>query len=532
VTISSVSLTNFKGFGEKASVDFRPITLLFGANSAGKSSVLQALLYAREIMERRNMDPDRTKLGGAAVDLGGFRNIVHNHNSDLPIVLRFDLDLRKVDLIDYCKPEDVKTEELEQMEELSGGIASAWIQIQIKWGKIAAEPVQADYEVAIDGAPIARILTESGTGSNHRVQFNDHHPWIYLESLESGAYTNLSGSEHVADWRDTSVSEIDNRAGTSRDFETLLDEIRYVLAAHDLGVDGAVLKFALLSVGEYLLHQLKQLRYLGPIRAVPDRSYTPTTTPDASRWSDGIAAWDWIHSCSEEQLSDLNKWLLRPDRLNAGYRVDVKRFKELDAQSMAMIALSEESDFLDNYDMIRREIEALPTKTRILLRQERDFLDVMPQDVGIGVSQVIPVIVAALIPREGLTVMEQPELHIHPAIQVALGDLFIQQTHADIGLEKQFIIETHSEHLLLRLLRRVRETTEGSAPTALDLSPENLAIYYVEATTEGTRIKRLNVSEGGRFTDRWPHGFFEEREKEFFGEPGDVASELERLFGQ
>lgn len=530
--IFRVSLTNFKGFSEKTSIDLRPITLLFGANSAGKSSVLQAMLYAREILERRNINPDRTLIGGTHVDLGGFRNIVHKHNPDLPIVLRFDLDLEKSDLTDFCKPADIAIEDVDQIERLSGEVKAAWVQVRVRWGKDTEEPVQADYEVGINEVALARIETDPGIGASHRVLYNARHPWIYLEPLDPGPAGGLSSSEMMADWTETTVAEIDHRSGTSRNFETLLDEVRHVLAAHALGEEGAMLKFALLGTGEYLLQQLKRLRYLGPIRAVPDRSYLPTSTPDESRWADGIAAWDWIHSSSQDQLLELNQWLVGADRLNVGYRVDLKRYKELDTDGMAMVALSQGTDFLDHYDMIQKEIVALPVKTRILLRQERDFLDVMPQDVGIGVSQVIPVVVAALIPRDGVTVMEQPELHIHPAIQVALGDLFIQQTHADTELEKQFIIETHSEHLLLRLLRRIRETSENNAPPGFELTPDNLAIYYVEATAAGTLTKRLNVTENGRFADHWPQGFFEEREKEFFGDAKDVSDELERLFGK
>jgi len=532
VTIFRVSLTNFKGFSEKTSIDLRPITLLFGANSAGKSSVLQAMLYAREILERRNTNPDRTMLGGAFVDLGGFRNIVHKHNNDLPIILRFDLDLAKTDLVDFCKPADIENNDVDRIEELSGDVQSAWVQIRIRWGKDTGEPVQADYEVGINDVALARIETDPGVGAGHRVLYNEKHSWINAQPLEPATEGSVSRGQQEPKWNETSVAEIDHRGGTSRAFETLLDEMRYVLAAHNLGDEGALLKFALLGTGEYLLQQLKRLRYLGPIRAVPDRGYLPTSTPDESRWANGIAAWDLIHSSSQDQLLELNQWLVGADRLNVGYRVDLKRYKELDTDGMAMVALSQGADFLDHYDMIQKEIVALPVKTRILLRQERDFLDVMPQDVGIGVSQVIPVVVAALIPRDGVTVMEQPELHIHPAIQVALGDLFIQQTHADTQLEKQFIIETHSEHLLLRLLRRIRETSENTAPPGFELSPENLAIYYVEATAAGTLAKRLNVTESGRFADQWPKGFFEEREKEFFGEAQDVSDELERLFGK
>lgn len=71
--IKALTLENFKGIAEPVRIEFKPITLLFGPNSAGKSTVLQALVYTREILERHNLDPDRTLLGGEWMDLGGVR---------------------------------------------------------------------------------------------------------------------------------------------------------------------------------------------------------------------------------------------------------------------------------------------------------------------------------------------------------------------------------------------------------------------------------------------------------------------------
>jgi predicted ATPase len=108
--------------------------------------------------------------------------------------------------------------------------------------------------------------------------------------------------------------------------------------------------------------------------------------------------------------------------------------------------------------------------------------------------------------------IEQPELHIHPALQVALGDLFIEQSAS-----RQFIIETHSEHLILRILRRIRETTANELPPgAPRFDPTRLSVLYVEPSEDGTKVRRLHVDDTGEFTDRWPAGFFEERAEELF----------------
>jgi len=69
MSITAITIENFKGIADPISIPIRPITLLFGKNSAGKSTILQALHYLREVLEHRRPDPDRTHIGGDAIDV-------------------------------------------------------------------------------------------------------------------------------------------------------------------------------------------------------------------------------------------------------------------------------------------------------------------------------------------------------------------------------------------------------------------------------------------------------------------------------
>ena len=100
--VTAVEIENFKGIGRPVRIDLRPITLLFGRNSAGKSTVLHALCYAHEILSHRNVDAHKTELGGDQVDLGGFRNFVYAHDSTRKVRLRFELNLRGQSLPDLA----------------------------------------------------------------------------------------------------------------------------------------------------------------------------------------------------------------------------------------------------------------------------------------------------------------------------------------------------------------------------------------------------------------------------------------------
>src|SRR5690349_759397 len=90
--LTRLEIENFKGVGSRQVLDLRRMTLLFGPNSAGKSTILQALHYLREILERGNVDPDVTIAGGL-IDLGGFATLVHKHELDRTVRLKVAIDL-------------------------------------------------------------------------------------------------------------------------------------------------------------------------------------------------------------------------------------------------------------------------------------------------------------------------------------------------------------------------------------------------------------------------------------------------------
>jgi predicted ATPase len=81
-----------------------------------------------------------------------------------------------------------------------------------------------------------------------------------------------------------------------------------------------------------------------------------------------------------------------------------------------------------------------------------------------------------------------------------------------------FLIETHSEHLMLRLLRRIRETTEGELTGgSVALSPDDVSVVYVQSSAKGVEMLPLPIDETGEFSTKWPKGFFDERAEELFG---------------
>ena len=153
-----------------------------------------------------------------------------------------------------------------------------------------------------------------------------------------------------------------------------------------------------------------------------------------------------------------------------------------------------------------------PGSQTLHLKDRRTGADVSFRDVGLGTSQMLPIVISALSNRNKLIAIEQPEIHLHPALQAELGDLFIESAMGENG--NQFILETHSEHLILRLLRRVREGELEQGKRRL--RPSDISVLYVETTDEGSRVVELPVTPDGDFSVPWPGGFFAERIKELF----------------
>jgi hypothetical protein len=135
-------------------------------------------------------------------------------------------------------------------------------------------------------------------------------------------------------------------------------------------------------------------------------------------------------------------------------------------------------------------------------------------EVGSGISYVMPILVS--LHGAKTSWVAQPELHLHPAAQCEMGDVFLRAYHR----QHFSVVETHSEHLLLRVLKRIRQTTlEAEIDDDLKCLPEAVSVLYFDPKEDGsTEIRQIRVTRLGDFKDRWPNGFFEERAQELFDE--------------
>lgn len=435
--LTRLAFTNFKAFPE-VDIELAPVTVLFGPNSSGKSTIQQFLLMLKQTKEA----PDRAlslHLGGPYVDLGDFADIIHRH--DEKKTLTWAVEWEYWEAIKIIDPEGNRREALAESSVLT---------------------VQGEIE-SQNGAPTARNVAYTlgdhtfglrrKTGSNTEFESYAEGPSGFRFKRTLGRKWALPGPVKSYGFPDQARTYYQN-AGFLADLEAAFED------------------------------QLTYVYYLGPLREPPKRNYTWTR----SRPTDvGLRGERVVEAILAATADD--------ERRNLKKGLPLMPFQAMIAHWLRDMGL------VNSFRV--EEIAPGTNYWRVKLTTSGGAPEVLLTDVGFGISQVLPVITLLYYVSEGSTVLiEQPELHLHPRAQTALADLILAVAERR---ELQVIVETHSEHLLLRLQRRIAETAEIADRVRL----------YVAKTEQGhSVVEPLELDDKGQIAN-WPPNFF-----------GDAFSEL------
>jgi len=379
--IKSVSFQNYKSFAEKQELEIKPITILIGKNSSGKSAIAKLFTLLENSLSGLIDEPLHVSNG--EVELGSdFRDLVYNRAPKDP--LYFTLDF-------------------------FGGKA-------LKVG----------------------VIKENDTNPTLKIYSWSYPPYSFVQT-SSGLYVDEIGTQYEIVFKGIIPSSILKMSSAGCEL------LELEIIPFNLDVD-----------------------YIGPFRVLPERAFILTGQLNYEKT--GIRGQNAYSMLGVSKLLDGNL------------------YKQV-------------GDWYErNFDGWRLNVSDSPYPY-LEIKLSKEDSDVNIVDVGQGMNQALPLVVRAHISKpDSMIILEQPELHLHPAAHGDLAELFAKSAKEN---NQTFLIETHSENIILRLRRLIVEQTFG-------LTSDDVVIYWVtDGETKGQQIQKITIDDEGTLSD-WPEGIFTE----------------------
>ncbi|MDX1999475.1 MAG: AAA family ATPase [Thermoanaerobaculia bacterium] len=407
--IESVTVQGFKSIRDELTLEFRPLTVLCGANSSGKTSIMQPLLMMKQTLESP-VDPGPLLLRGAHVEFRNLDEFFARRQNRFHVGLTVTL--------------------LETIFEGEG-------TYQSRKSRLVATPI------TLTSYFKRGIKTLELEGSSWRLPEGSFH-------LKPGGTPGEDFQKFLRDSQNILWKMLGPPAVASRE--------RFYVEAYPV------------DLAERVSSPITKILHLPGLRGVPERAY-------------GLFAVGEVFpgSFAAYTASVLLEWISRA-------KPQAKAAQE-DLEALGLTAR-----------LGLREIDATQVEVRVgrLLSSGSDDL-VNIADVGIGVSQVLPVVVALHAAEPGTIVyIEQPELHLHPRAQQALAKLLVAAAKRKVRV----VVETHSDLLLLGIQTLVAEG---------EIDPEDVGLQWFHRDDEGvTRMERAELQPDGSFGE-WPEDFGDTR---------------------
>jgi predicted ATPase len=432
--LTELSVHNFKSWRAIERMRFAPFTGLFGANSSGKTGILQLLLLIKQTVD----SPDRMQvleLGGerTPVALGTFRDIVHGHEA--PGRLSWSLAWRL--------PKPLEVEDPERRGR----------------ALLAADEMRFRTEITENGkgnAVVERLAYEFAG-----------HTFAYAQTQSAGG----SGEYHLT----VSPSDFVFKRTVGRPWPLKApikcygfpDQVRAYFQ------NAAFLADFALAFEQFF----GRVYYLGPLREYPKRQYAWAGSEPADMGQRGERVIDALLASRE-----------RGEKIGRGRgkrRFTAEEYVGYWLRELGLI-----------HDFSVERITAGGNLYQVHVRKSAKSSKVLITDVGFGVSQILPVLALCYyVPRGSVILLEQPEIHLHPSVQAGLADVFLD------AIQKrgvQVVLESHSEHLLRRLQRRIAEEC---------FEADDAALYFCQISGGVSRLTPLQLNLLGNI-ENWPKDFF------------------------
>lgn len=554
--IQKISFTNYKAF-DKGEVKLKPITILLGANSVGKSSILQLLLMLQQTSISRNYKSS-LRLHGENVSLGEIENIFKDKNTEKNIVLEFEfIDKRLVSLLKGELLEELTVSLLRPLTYL------AHMNLNVKNKEIAesnlfkfidkrSRNIKKEIWDSKEGFlelinEIEKLKKQIRTGfrkENDNNLFSDELRFITKEGSfisdlkETGIekiYDFLKEAKNIKNNTFSISFEIKNIKSNNEDVLKIINislkQEGIIILNFSLDINNSKNGYKSINIqSDYC----KDLVTSDKIRVEILKAISFDSTLFSCISSGVYRRRDMFIGHERDEYSIPSSIIIQiisqaMDNLRLSFskelinyvsplRAHPKRYYFLDKANIntALDTLDGDSltEILKENNVVKNKVNKwlnnfnlsvnVSTLQDVIhkLKIKQNNLDLDITDVGFGISQVLPVIVQGFLSFENsLTIIEQPEIHLHPKMQADLADLFIDIIKVNKNSKKYLLIETHSEYLLKRLRRRISENK--------NITADDVAIYFIHPKgTESNSglIEEKFISNEGAFD--WPKDFY------------------------
>lgn len=491
-------IKNIKSFKDSGEIEFKPITIFVGKNSCGKSSLIRFPVVLAQTFTS-NTDSS-LMFYGRMIDYGNYDDVVFKRSEEgIHFEVHYDIDINNTQDSRYMMFENQEALEKlkESMNKEDKDIRDVSIRATInnKNKRTYVEKV----ELFIENNCLVGFYKEDKVNRielNYIREDNELIPEQYIMFAEKLTYDGFFPFYDMRDifsdivgivlYGDASQADLEK----GQEMYNKLYSMANPFGDEDLDENEKKIKIVKESM-EYastimshiyqLIHdESMKITYIGPFRENPERVYRD---PERKSSNVGVRGENTstvlIRDYQKKQnvLSKISTWLEQ----TMGYKLLIKDM----GSSLYQIMLEDENGIQSN----------------IL-------------DVGFGISQVLPIITQLIISSvssrkylpgshipEKQIIIEQPELHLHPAAQADLADLFVDCIKK--LPENRIILETHSEHMIRKFQILVADKSN-------DFSADDICIYYIDKNSDGiASVEEMKILPNGKFERKWPSGFFD-----------------------
>ncbi|KIA71645.1 hypothetical protein ANMWB30_37790 [Arthrobacter sp. MWB30] len=432
---------NFRGYERGPIIEFPALTLLIGRNNVGKTSVYSPLLLLGQTLEATKSET-ALLFRGSAVDFGSYKDVVTDHEVNRDISFRLDFGVRG-------------RGESRTKDRTAAGI-------DLTFGHSDEYPALIRKSVVLDedGKPlITRTRTKDGrfrvtSSLLPRVtevgrplsEVTELRKMITEESPEGFLFWGRRALGLPRRWR----QDPDRWAKVQTWYSAAMDMFeRYA------------------EINYRIQRNLHEISYIGPLRSSPQRSYRLSPESPTSVGRDGDWAAEVLLQSSQQTNSDTLK------RTNSW----------LEKMGYGRLSFEKHGDYF-----------------QVFITKSDSHVSVNIADCGMGLSQILPILVQGCVMRAGETLIaQQPEIHLNPAQQDVITDFLVELSEAG----RRVIVETHSEHVLTRLRRRIAEGHLSS--------DDDVALYFCDSQRDRSTVTRIPMGDLAEIQQSdWPAGFFGE----------------------